>query len=344
MNKPDVNFRNVIGKRINRDIFSDSGILLIPNSSIITYDHAKILEKHNIVLTSQDISPVGPYTKMKYDQLDKMIDETVWQGRLLFEEVRETKKIPIAELRQDVIPVIHEAARSEHLFDLFASLQAKDDYTYRHNIAVGVIANLIGTWMRLGQQELLQLTTAAFLHDIGKMLIPQDIINKPGKLTEEEYAVMKTHTVLGYELMKETFGITHRQALVALQHHERMDGSGYPFGLTKNRIDLFSRIVSVADIFHAMTSKRAYRNPSPFYEVLFQIEKDTFGVLDPAITRLFIEKIMNYLIGKTVLLTDGREGTILMVQAHDLTHPLIQVGNEFIDLSKDFSVHIKYIL
>jgi len=207
-----------------------------------------------------------------------------------------------------------------------------------------VIANLIGTWMRLGQQELLQLTTAAFLHDIGKMLIPQDIINKPGKLTEEEYAVMKTHTVLGYELMKETYGITHRQALVALQHHERMDGSGYPFGLTKNRIDLFSRIVSVADIFHAMTSKRAYRNPSPFYEVLFQIEKDTFGVLDPAITRLFIEKIMNYLIGKTVLLTDGREGTILMVQAHDLTHPLIQVGNEFIDLSKDFSVHIKYIL
>nr|WP_281064467.1 HD-GYP domain-containing protein [Cytobacillus eiseniae] len=240
--------------------------------------------------------------------------------------------------------MIYEVTNEESLFSLFATLQAKDDYTYRHNIAVGSISTLIGTWMGLEQKELLQLTTAALLHDVGKMLIPQDLLNKPSKLTKEEFALIKNHTVLGYEIIKETIGTSHRVALVALQHHERMDGNGYPFGIKKEKIDLFSRIVSVADVFHAMTSKRSYRDPSPFYEVLFQMEKDTFGSLDPTITRLFIRKMMDCLIGSKIILTDGREGKIILVPTHDPTHPLIQVGNEFVDLSRDLSIRINKIL
>src|SRR5699024_8481448 len=127
------------------------------------------------------------------------------------------------------------------------------------------------------------------------------------------------------EMIKNTVGTNHRQALVALQHHERMDGSGYPFSITKEKIDLFSRIVAVADVFHAMTSKRVYRNASPFYEVLIQLEKDSFGSLDPTITRLFVENIMNSLIGNSVLLTNGRKGTILMIPRNDPVHPLVKV-------------------
>lgn len=94
------------------------------------------------------------------------------------------------------------------------------------------------------------------------MKIPLEILNKPGRLTDEEYAIMKKHTIWGYELIKETVGTTKRQALVALQHHERMDGSGYPFGLQRAQIDPFSRIVAGADVFHAMSSRRVYRHPS----------------------------------------------------------------------------------
>ncbi|MGE7225474.1 HD-GYP domain-containing protein [Paenibacillus sp. PDC88] len=253
-------------------------------------------------------------------------------------------KIPLADLCTNIVPIIHEVSDVTNLLGLFAALQSKDDYTYRHNIAVGAISSLIGKWQGLDRQELTQLAAAAMLHDVGKIFIPQHILNKPGKLTDEEYALMKNHTVFGYELLKKTAGIHHRQALAALQHHERMDGSGYPYGLKQEEIASFSRVVSVADVFHAMTSTRAYRTPSPFYEVLFQMEKDTFGALDPAITRLFIEKIMNSLIGHSVLLTDGNEGTILMVKPHDPAHPLIQVGNRFIDRSKDGSLLIKKIL
>ena len=335
---------NVLGKRVNRDVFSAGGALLIPKFAVITLDHLRMLAKHGILLTDDDVLMIGTHRKAKWNDQDKMIDGAVHQVRGIFEEIRETKKIPLADLSTNIVPLIHEVSDVTNLFGLFAALQSKDDYTYRHNIAVGAISSLIGKWLGLGRQDLLQLTTAAMLHDVGKIYIPKHILNKPGRLTDEEYAEMKKHTVYGYELLKETAGIHHREALPALQHHERMDGSGYPHALKQDQIEPFSRIVAVADVFHAMTSARSYRAPSPFYEVLFQMEKDTFGVLDPAITRLFIEKIMNSLIGQTVLLTDESEGTILMVKPYDPLHPLVQVGNRYIDLGKNNSLLIKKIL
>ncbi|PYI54048.1 HD-GYP domain-containing protein [Paenibacillus flagellatus] len=283
-------------------------------------------------------------TAAETDSLSALVDEAVARARRLFEEVRATKKIPLAELRKELIPIVHEAADGNQAIRLFASLQGKEDYTYRHLVAVGAISNLIGKWMGLGRQELLQLTTAALLHDVGKMAIPPSILNKPDKLTEEEYALMKNHTVLGYELIKETVGASHRQALVALQHHERMDGSGYPFGITGPNIDLFSRIVAVADLFHAMASERVYRHPSPFYEVLSQMGKDAFGTLDPVVTRLFVEKTMSGLIGYPVRLTDGSEGIVLLIHTYDPTRPLVRTEDRFVDLSKDGSVQIAQIL
>lgn len=288
---------------------------------------------------------IGPYSEEESFVYTQLINDTVKEVSRLFDGVRMTKEVPIAELRRNVVPSIQEiASKDTPLIGLFASLQARDDYTYRHHVAVGVFASLIGNWMKLDRQDLLQLTTAALLHDIGKMLIPGEILHKPEKLTAEEYSLMKHHTVIGYELLKKTIGMTHRQTLVALQHHEQMDGKGYPLGLMCDKIDVFSRITSVADRFHAMTSKRVYHDPLPFYEVLFQIEKDSFGVLDPVIARLFVEKTMNSLIGRSVLLTDGREGVVLMVNAQNLTYPLIQAGNQFIDLSRESAVRIEQIL
>lgn len=344
MEKLDFYIHKVIGKRSGRDIYSDSGVLLVPISTIITYDHVILLEENGITLQTDDVTSIGLYNGRDFEQYHKVIDETVKQLGEIFGEVRNIRKIPLDDLRKDVIPNIHEVSDSTYLLPLFVALQAKDDYTYRHNIAVGAIANLIGKWMKLDKHELLQLTTAALLHDVGKMLIPESILNKPGKFTDEEYSIMKKHTIYGYEILKETVGITYRQALVALQHHERMDGSGYPLGIRKDNIDLFSRIVAVADVFHAMTSNRVYRNHSPFYEVLAEMGKNMFKTLDPAITMLFIEKTMNCLIGYSVLLTDGRKGTILMIPKSDPARPLIQVGDKFIDLSKDLSLHIEQIV
>lgn len=335
---------DMIGKRMRRDLFSEGGVLLVPASTILTGEHLDVLDKHAVVITPEDVTTIDTYTEGATGEYAELIHEAVAEVRQIFEQVRETRSFALADLRNNVIPIIQETAiQGTPLIELFASLQAKDDYTYRHHIGVGAIASLIGSWLGLGHKDLLQLTTAALLHDIGKMLIPEAVLNKPGKLTPEENIMMRHHTVLGYELLKGTVGVTHRQALVALQHHERLDGSGYPFGLAGDRIELFSRIVSVADIFHAMTSKRVYRDPSPFYEVLYQMEHDTFGVLDPRITRLLMQKLMQSLIGHKVILTDESEGVILMINMHAPIHPLIQVDNQYIDLSKNYSLHIRQI-
>lgn len=343
MDAAAIPWEEALGKRLNRDVFTSGGVLLISVSTVLSQEHIQVLRKHGIVLAESDVSTIGPYTLSEEFPYTPSIENAVKHVYTTFEEVRQTKKLNMNELRQQVIPLLHEVAGTDQLLGLFAALQARDDYTFRHNVAVGAIVHMLGEWIGIPQKELMQLTTAALLHDVGKMLIPKEILNKPERLTDEEFVWMKNHTVHGYELLKETVGINHRQALVALQHHERMDGSGYPFGLMRDQIDLFSRIVAVADVFHAMTSKRVYRDPSPFYEILYQMEQDAFGVLDPQVTRLFIEKIMQSLIGHSVVLTDGSEGILVLIHPHDPTRPMIQIGERFIDLSREVTLRIQQI-
>ena len=318
----ELDWQEIVGKKTKRNIFSPEGVLLIRMATQLTERHITLLKKHGITLTSWDVEAreTVDTTVPQY----MYIEHAVTEIKNLFDQIRHSRKIPLNELRQKIIPVIHETVQKEDFIHLFTALKAKDDYTYRHNIAVGMLANLLGNWLGLKKKELLQLTTAALLHDVGKMLIPTEILNKPGKLTAEEFEMMKKHTVYGYELLKNATGISHRQALVALQHHERLDGSGYPFGVTGEKIDLFSRIVAVVDVFHAMISRRVYKDASPFYEILIAMERDAFGALDPKITRVFVEKVMNYLVGHHVLLTDGREGKIILIHPMNQHYPLFR--------------------
>lgn len=273
----------------------------------------------------------------------KRIDETVAIVQGLFNEIRITRRVPLAEIRNLVIPNIRECAGNMPLVDLFASLQSNNDYLYRHSVAVGALSLLLGKWLGMPEAEQLQLTTAAFLHDIGKTMLPVELLKKPDKLSEDEFTTMKRHTLIGYEMMKKTVGTTHRQALVALQHHERMNGMGYPFGMIGDQIDMFSRIVAVADTFHAMMSKTEYRNPSPMYEVLTEMENQAYGSFDPTIVGILIRKFMQALIGYEVVLTDGSKGKIVMINPHHTTRPLVQIGGEFLDLSKHFSIQIEQV-
>jgi HD-GYP domain-containing protein (c-di-GMP phosphodiesterase class II) len=307
-----------LGKRLKEDIFNTTGIL----------------EERSV----EDV-PVNSDSEK-----NALIDESVLQMEEVFQKILTTQKIPLLDIRQQIMPIIHQTAEQKYLVGLFASLQSKDDYMYRHNIAVGVIATLIGKWVGLKEAELSQLSMAATLHDIGKIKIPLEILNKSGKLTKDEYNLMKKHTIYGYEMIKETVGTNHRQALVALQHHERQDGSGYPFGIRADKIDYFSRIVAVADVFHAMTSKRAYRNASPFYETLKQMQQNAFGYLDPRLVGLFLDKIMQSLIGNEVMLTDGRKGKIVMINQVDPIHPLVRIEDIFLDLSKEPALHIEQVI
>jgi len=328
-----------VGCVLRRDLFNSNGVPVLPAGHMLTHEDLSKLNEHSVVLEANDIEPLTSEAKAL-----QALEASVETIRHLFDDVRHTGQIPILEIRNEVMPAIVQSTEQVQVFPLLVSMQAKDDYTYRHNIAVGAISSLIGRWINLPEQDMAILTVGAILHDVGKMRIPERILNKSGKLTDDEYETMKKHTVIGYEMIRGCVGISRRSALIALQHHEREDGSGYPLRITGDQMDHLSKIVAIADVFHALTSDRVYRNASPFYEILHRMYTGTLGKFDPHILQIFTRRLMNALVGSEVELTDGRSGKVVLINPMDPTRPLIQSGEHFIDLSKEIDVRMEQII
>lgn len=170
------------------------------------------------------------------------------------------------------------------------------------------------------------------LHDMGKTRISDNIVEKPGKPNEAEYEDMKRHAIYGYELLKNIPGIPPSIALTALQHHEREDGQGYPLGLSGKDIHLHAEIVAIADVFQAMSSNRVYHQAMPFYKVIEQMNRDMFSKFNPEILMELESRFMSTLVGKEVMLTNGRFGTIIMINPYNPLKALLKTGTEIIDL------------
>lgn len=329
---------NYLGRTIKNDLINAYGVTVIPAKSKLNAEHLELIRKQRIDVL--DIIFVDEQQAPSYRQ---MANSVVDSSKEMFESYRISRKIPLADIRKDVVPVIQEISRNPDIFALFSSVQGRDDYTYQHNVGVGVLSTLIGRWLNMSEAELSVLSLAATLHDIGKLKIPVEILNKPGKLTDEEFSLVKKHTIYGYEMLKETTGANSRITLGALQHHERNDGKGYPLGLKDEQIDSYSKIIAVADIFHAMSSKRPYHEAMPFHLIVDQMRRGSFGALDPHIVSVFLENIVKRTVGREVVLTDGRVGEIVYLNPHDIETPLIRINDEYIDLSKIKELNIREI-
>jgi len=159
-------------------------------------------------------------------------------------------------------------------FHMMHKIRKYDDATFIHSLNVAILCNMFGHWINMPQDDLDVLTLAGLLHDVGKMKIPEEIIKKPGILTEEEYTEIKNHPRRGYNLLK-PMKLDERIKKVALMHHERCDGSGYPDGLWGDQIDEFAKIVAIADVYDALTSARVYRGAlCPFEVINMVVEQD----------------------------------------------------------------------
>ena len=228
-------------------------------------------------------------------------------------------------------------------FHMMHKIRKYDDATFIHSLNVAILCNMFGHWINMPQDDLDVLTLAGLLHDVGKMKIPEEIIKKPGILTEEEYTEIKNHPRRGYNLLK-PMKLDERIKKVALMHHERCDGKGYPMQIGKNKIDYFSKIVMLADVYDAMTADRSYRKGMCPFKALDIMLEDGFEKYDPAVLMLFVEKTVQSYIGATVLLSDDRAGEIVAVNREAWTRPLIRIKNEFVDLYRDKSIKIAKIV
>lgn len=339
--------RELLGKMLKYDVTTSHGLVLVPSQSVLNQEHLDLFRQHRIdfmgIITTtmheRKLDSVSPP-----DSSELLVQKASQYAKDLFERIKSQKKIPLLEIKNDLIPIVQQAAENPDLFQLFQAVKAKDEYTHQHNIGVGILSTLIGKWLNLADSEVALLSLAATMHDVGKIKISQEILMKPGKLTSEEYDEIKRHTILGYNMLKETVGINYRVALVALQHHERADGTGYPLQLKDSQLDRMSRIVAVADVFHAMSSKRPYHEMMPFYEVVSRMRKGFFGELDPHIVSVFLTNIIQNLIGRTVKLTDGRWGEVVYINPTDDTNPLVKIEQSFLDLSRERNIHISEVV
>lgn len=319
-----------IGKRTNKNILNRFGVVCLQSGALLVREQLERLADQGVRLLEEDIAlPVSS------ELTSRLMGEAIGELKEVFSTCRSQGHIPLESFRREIVPRVERIIQTDQLTPLFAGLLSTDEYTYRHSLAVTVLSVLMGRWLSLGEQELSILLEGALLHDIGKVRVPSVILNKPGPLSEMEYKEVRAHTRYGSELISQCDPSFGRHALIALEHHERVDGSGYPDGKLGDEVDRLSRIVAVADVFHAMCSRRVYKESMPLYEVMREMEAGAYGAFDPEVVTVFIRKIMESLIGCDVLLTDGGLARIIQIHPEHLSLPLIYYRGEFIDLGKE---------
>lgn len=326
-----------IGCRLKKDIYNQQGILLLREGNVFTkYIIDKLIEK-DIDLNDfqEEIIPVIDGDKLlDSDKQEMLVTHAVTEIKDVITKLKESEAPSTEVIENNIMPVVSHLSQNYDLVTLMQVLQSKDDYTFRHHIGVAVLASLLAKWLKLSESEIQLVTLGGLLHDIGKLQIPDDILNKEGPLFRSEFELVKKHTIFGYETLKKSGKFSEDICLMALEHHEREDGNGYPHRKKGNEINYYSKIIAICDIYHAMTSDRVYRKAQPVHKVLEQLRQDSFGKLEPKMTNIFIRRIMEMSIGNTVTLNNGEVGEIIYINHDDPTKPIVKTENQIIDLRK----------
>lgn len=189
-------------------------------------------------------------------------------------------------------------------------LKISDEYTFKHSVDVASIAMVIAKQMGMPEEQVREIGMAGILHDLGKSQIPPEILNKPGRLTDEEFHIMKQHSLYGYNMLKDKDDIPREILMGVLQHHEKINGKGYPLGLTDRQIFKYARILSVADIYDALVTERPYKagfSPRDAVEMIMAMTAE----LDVSVINSFLDSVLLYPVGSLVQLSNGDTGKVV---------------------------------
>lgn len=254
------------------------------------------------------------------------------------------KSFDEATLLTAVIDLSSSCGTTIETFDMLYNMRTIADPLYSHCLNVGLITRMIGRWLHMEKTDVNTLTIAGVLHDIGKCKIPDDVLNKPDKLTDEEFALIKKHPQFGFDLIRD-LQIDSRIKRTALMHHERCDGSGYPSQLDSSLIDDFAMITAIADVYDAMTAARRYRAPLCPFAVISSFESEGFTKYNTKFLLLFLKKLATTYQSNRVMLNDSRFCNIVMLNPHELSRPIVRFDDgSILDLSTNREFFIKSVM
>ncbi|QWU16310.1 HD domain-containing protein [Paenibacillus sophorae] len=291
--------------------------------------------KAGSVITASALAKSGSQLHEEYDHMLALIKKCYSSA--------DAAVLPIYELRSGLEAMLAHI-KDYHVLDFSPRTLNEQDYIYHNAVLSALTSYKIAQWCGYPQKEWLQVAFAGLLHDIGNAKIDSSIMQKPQPLTMTERNEVRKHTTYGYQILRKVTAINEGVRLAALQHHEKIDGSGYPLRLRGSQIHLYAKIVAVADIFHAMTLKRIYKKAQSPYLVLEEIQKEGFGQLEPSIVQTFIHKTTELHNGTKIRLNDGRNGEIIFSDRSNPTRPLVSVEGKIINLVHSRHLYIQEIL
>ncbi len=319
------------GMEIADNFYGETGSILAKKGSVISEKYISNLSQYEIpylyVLDefSSDIQvncSITSETRNSATQnLRKLYESVQKKQKKKYSENLKACLESIDHLVEDVI------AEKIDLYDVF-DIKMIENYRYQQPVNVTVISLIIGKALKMSHQELYHLAIGAMFHDIGYMFISEEILTKSGKLTQEEFGTIKGHARAGYEFAKNEFNLPLRSYLAILQHHERYDGTGYPMGKQKDQISIQGRIVAIADVFDALSSKRRQRKALKPAQAFKEIIENGGKAFDPQLIRLFAEHVSPYPIGFTLKLPDDRVGIVVKNYRGKPFNPTLRIIKE----------------
>ena len=332
------------GMKLGTTIISEHGRVILSEHAILTDTMIFRLEEWGYTEVFIEETNVPDYIDSAKQRRQYYIAEHTKIVHALsdaFYKARYFKKVPYQQMYELAEQTMHSLLDMNVVISYLHMVNSTDDYTFRHSVNVGVIAGIIGKRLKLSEPQLVELVLCGLMHDIGKTRIPLEILNKPTKLLPSELKIMQEHSVFGYELIAGSRDISNNVKLGVLQHHERLDGSGYPDKLQGSGISQLARIIAVADVYDAMTSTRIYRKALTPFVVMEELLKEMFGKLDVEVCLIFLNRVRETLLGSLVRLSNGSIAKIVYVNHEQLNRPVVQTTEGlYIELAKQRSIDI----
>ncbi|UFJ40030.1 HD-GYP domain-containing protein [Brevibacillus humidisoli] len=352
----------LIGKILSDDVYNENGLLLLSRGTELTSKDIRLLLAHQVThipaSTLFEWIPFGPgdeYSGEIHAQIKRLLyrdpeviqtySRALEQTKELFGKISEIHIPSLHQFTEAFFPLLNQVLQETGIFHPIYLLEGSENYTYRHSINVGILSALLAKLLNWPQERIILMGQAGLLHDIGKMMIPQNVLMKPGELTEEEFEVVKKHTIYGYQLLKQMEGTDSVLVQCAHWHHERCDGSGYPEGRTGDELPVECQLVAVADTFDAICSDRVYKSRTSPFEAAKILWGAMFnGKLHPEIVSRFIQYIVQCYVGHKAILSNGEEVEVVLIHLDEPMRPLVRSGRQYIDLRKERGITIEQIV
>ncbi len=354
-----------LGSIVAEDIFVNTKSPILRKNTKISREHIEVLNAFNVLKVPILVENIFNRTEEELSELNKeknySPNERQTKSHISFQQLYEKAvvsyyreftgwesgaKVDVAKLRQIVMPLVEKAVEEKQIYALLNNYSSMDKYIAHHSIAVGILSGAIAKKLGYPPGQINQLATAGLLADVGMSKVDSKIREKKTPLLEQEFSEIKKHTIFSFQLIKDSPLLKPEMKLAIFQHHERLDGSGYPKGERLDNISVYSQIIAVADVYHAMTSERVYRARASSFKVLEMIKEEEFGKYNFEVVNALISLVCDLPISTGVRLSTGEVGEIVFSHRDSPMRPMIRLKDSgtILDLAANRSFHIESIL